>query len=265
MSGIISKQILNKNILFYFDAANTKSYDGISDTGYSLVLGTTASLLTGVTWSSRNAGVMNFNGTYSIGLATHNIDSWIDCGSRIPIISPNFPITLEAWIKPRKLNGETGVVTQGLFALDSMDQFPGNYYGVDIAVTVNDGSDTMNFGAGYYNGTGYGVSARRSSTTSTRPVICGVWNHVVAVFKGLNDITLYINGDVVSGNLSGSGTSLAWSGGVGKTVIGKTAGYYKYIFDGDISILRAYNEEIDSDGVKTNYNLHAKRFGMELK
>ena len=34
-------QLKNKNILFYFDAANPKSYDVYSINGYSLVLGTT--------------------------------------------------------------------------------------------------------------------------------------------------------------------------------------------------------------------------------
>ena len=263
MSGIVSKQILNKNILFYFDAANKKSYDGFSNLGYSLVLGTTASLLTGVTWSSSNVGVMNFNGTYSIGLTTYAVDSWISCGDIIPVIAPSFPITLEAWIKPRKLNGGTGPVTQGIFALDSMEQFPGNYYGVEIVITPNDGSDTMNLGAGYYNGSGYGVGSRRSGTTSIRPVICGVWNHVVAVIAGLNDIRLYVNGVSVSSTLSGSGTSLVWSGGLGKTVIGKTAGYYKYIFDGDIAMVRAYNESLSIDDVKSQYNLHTIRFGLK--
>lgn len=264
MSGIVSKQIINKNILFYFDAANTKSYDGVSNIGYSLVLNTTASLLTGVTWSSINGGVMNFNGTYSIGLITHNVDSWITCGDRIPVIAPSFPITLEAWIKPRKLNGGTSTVTQGIFALDSMEQFPGNYYGVDIAITPNDGSDTNNLGAAYYNGTSYGTDARRSSLTSVRPIVCGNWNHVVAVIAGINDIRLYVNGINYGGTLSGSGTSLAWSGGVGKTVIGKNAGYYKYIFDGDIAMVRAYNELLSIDDVKSQYNLHAIRFGLKL-
>lgn len=264
MSGIVSKQISNKNLLFYFDAANTKSYDGFSSTGHSLVLGTTASLLTGVTWSSNNVGVMNFNGTYSTALATYPVDSWISCGDRIPLLAPSFPITLEAWIKPRKLNGATWPVTQGIFALDSTEQYPGNYYGVEIAMTANDGSDTCNLAAAYYNGTGYGTAARRSSLTSVRPIICGNWNHVVAVIAGINDIRLYVNGINYGGTLSGSGTSLAWSGGVGKTVIGKTAGYYKYIFYGDIAMVRAYNELLSIDDVKSQYNLHAIRFGLKL-
>lgn len=265
MSGIVSKQINDKNILFYFDAANTKSYDGFGNTGKSLVLGTTASLLTGVTWSSDNVGVMNFNGTYSIGLTTYVVDSWISCGNRIPILAPSFPITLEAWIRPRKLNGSTWPVTQGIFALDSIEQYPGNYYGVDIAMTPNDGSDTCNLGIGYYNGTGYGSAARKSSITSDRPIICGSWNHVVGVINGLNDFTLYVNGVSHVGSISGGASSLVWSGGVGKTVIGKSAGYYKYLFDGDISMVRAYNEALNSDDVKNNYNLHAVRFGLELK
>lgn len=178
MSGIISKQIKNKNILFYFDAANLKSYNGTSNVGYSLVLGTTASLLTGVTWSSVNDGAMSFNGTYSTDLQTYTVDSWITCGNRIPKLGLSFPFTLEAWVNPKKLNGVVSTLPYGVFALDSMEQFPGNYYGVEIALSPNDGTDTHSLSTEYYDGTGYGSTSRKSIVTSNRPVICGQWNHV---------------------------------------------------------------------------------------
>lgn len=276
MSGIISKQINNKNILFYFDAANLKSYNRTSNVGYSLVLGTTASLLTGVTWSSVNGGVMRFNGTYS---AVPNIstytgytkDSWITCGDRIPKLGLSFPFTLEAWINPKKLNGLTTGLTTGIFALDSTESFLLNnpisyYYGVDIGLSPNDGTDTHSFSTGYYDGTGYGVDSRRSVGTSNRPVICGKWNHIVSVITGINTMQLYLNGDLMPLSApSGNGGNLTWSGGIGKTVIGKGAGYYKYLFNGDISMVRAYNSALSVDDIKKNYNLHAIRFGLELK
>jgi hypothetical protein len=282
MSGIISKQINNKNILFYFDAANLKSYNGTSNVGYSLVLGTTASLLTGVTWSTVNSGVMRFNGTYS---AVPNIttytgytkDSWITCGDRIPKLGLSFPFTLEAWINPKKLNGLTTTIPYGVFALDSTESFSLNgsisyYYGLDLGLSTNDGTDTHNFTCGYYNGTGYGSGARRSTITLERPVICGNWNHVVAVVSALNTFTFYINGESTPIELvgsefgSGENTSgIVWSGGIGKTVIGKGAGYYKYIFNGDIAMVRAYNSALSADNIKQNYNLHAVRFGLNIK
>ena len=266
MSGIISKQINNKNILFYFDAANTKSYDGVSNTGYSLVLGTTASLLTGVTWSNASYGAMRFSGTYSVGLQPYTVDSWITCGDRIPKLGLSFPFTLEAWVNPKKLNGTTTSLTYGVFALDSMEQFPGNYYGVDIALSPNDGTDTHSFSTGYYDGTGSGVDSRRSVGTSNRPVICGKWNHIVSVITGINTMQLYLNGDLMPlSALSGNGTGLVWSGGLGKTVIGKVAGYYKYLFNGDIAMVRAYNATLTADDIKENYNLHAVRFGLTKK
>ena len=266
MSGIISKQINKKNILFYFDAANTRSYDGVSNIGYSLVLGTTASLLTGVTWSIASYGTMRFSGTYSIGLQPYTPDSWITCGDRIPKLGLNFPFTLEAWINPKKLNGASSVVTYGIFALDSMEQFPGNYYGVDLGLSQNNGTDTHFFSTGYYDGTGYGSTSRRSIATSNRPVICGKWSHVVAVIVGINNMLLYVNGDPMPlAALSGSGGNLAWSGGAGKTVIGKGTGYYKYLFNGDIAIVRAYNLALSITDIKENYNLHALRFSLDLK
>ena len=271
MSGIISKQIKNKNILFYFDAANTKSYDGVSNTGYSLVLGTTASLLTGVTWSNTNNGVMRFSGTYSPGLQAYTADSWITCGDRIPKLGLSFPFTLEAWVNPKKLNGSTSVVGYGVLALDSCEVFlAGNpnsyYYGVDIALSANDGTDTHSITTGYYDGTGYGIDSRRSVGTSNRPVICGKWNHIVSVITGINTMQLYLNGDLMpTSPLSGTGVALVWSGGIGKTVIGKGAGYYKYLFNGDIAMVRAYNSILSVDDIKKNYNLHAIRFGLNIK
>jgi len=265
------KQINNKNILFYFDAANAKSYDGVSNTGYSLVLGTTASLLTGVTWSNASYGVMRFSGTYSVGLQPYTADSWITCGDRIPKLGLSFPFTLEAWINPKKLNGSTSVVGYGVLSLDSCEVFlegdPNSYYyGVDIAISPNDGTDTHSLSTGYYDGTGYGIEARRSVGTSNRPVICGKWNHIVSVITGINTMQLYLNGDLMPlSALSGNGGNLTWSGGLGKTVIGKGTGYYKYLFNGDIAMVRAYNSILSVDDIKKNYNLHAIRFGLTTK
>lgn len=68
-----------------------------------------------------------------------------------------------------------------------------------------------------------------------------------------------------TGSISGTGGNLAWSAGAGKTVIGKGVGYYKYIFNGDIAIVRAYNLALNITDIKENYNLHAIRFGLDLK
>jgi len=261
MSGDISKKIRRKEILFYFDAANDKCYDGESETGYSLVLGTTASILTGVTWSAANGGNMVFSGTYSLGLFEYSIDSWISCGPRISQLAPTFPITLEAWINPKALNGETTVLTHNIFALDAPEQYPGNYYGVDMAITPNDGTDTHMLASGYYDGSSFGFGARRSMVSSGRPVQCGTWNHVVSVIAGIDDIRLYVNGATVSGTLSGGNSGgISWSSGIGKTTIGKGTGYYKYIFNGGISMVRAYNLELSWEEIKSNYDLHARRF-----
>ena len=258
-------QLNNRNLLFYFDAANPKSYDGYSSTGYSMVLGTTASLLTGVTWSSINNGVMVFNGTYSLGLFTYSVDSWITCGDRISKLAPTFPLTLEAWINPT-VTGITTVTGFGVFALDSIEQYPGNYYGVDINILTNDGTNTFVLASGYYNGVDAGSSGRRSSATNTRPVIGGVWNHIVSVISALDTFDLYVNGVLVPSTNSGTNTTgIAWSNGVGKTTIGKGSGYYKYIFNGKIAMTRAYNSALTANDVKLNYNLHATRFNLPKK
>lgn len=264
MSGIISKQIKNKSILFYFDAANTKSYDGVSTIGYSLVLGTTASLLTGVTWSNDSYGAMAFNGTYSIGATTYPVDSWISCGNRISLLAPTFPITLEAWIKPNA-TGATPV-NQGVFSLDSSEQYPGNYWGAALDITANDGTNTFAITTGYFNGVSAGPDGRKSTATLTRPVKAGEWSHIASVIENSTTISIYYNGEFVANSgLSGTGTTMNWSGGLGKTTIGKSAGYYKYIFNGKVAITRAYNATLTAADIKENYNLHAVRFGLTKK
>lgn len=278
-----SKQIANKNLLFYFDAANRKAYDGVSANGYSLVQGTTASLLTGVTWSSSSSGVMRFNGTFSDGEFSYVANSWISCGNRIALLGPTFPFTLEAWINPKKLNGATTPVGYGILALDSMEQWGGNsdplskYHGIDIVLGDNDGTDAHVFQCSYYNasaGNGYGSQNRRSGATYNfalgtfaRPVICGRWNHVAAVVETAGTFSLYVNGDMVSATFSGTylGPTITWSGGTGKTIIGKTSGFYKHIFNGDIAMVRAYNQALSAADIKDNYNLHAPRFGLTRK
>lgn len=266
MSGIISKQIKNKNILFYFDAANLKSYTGTGNTGYSLVLGTTASLLPGVTWSIDSYGVMKFNGTYSSLQAVYTVDSWISCGDRISKLAPTFPITLEAWIRPNKLNGLTTPVGQGVFSLDSTEQYPGSYWGAGMDISSNNGTDTFSISAGYFNGISAGSDGRKSTATVSRVVKAGEWSHIVAVISNSTTILIYYNGETTPvSTLSGTATTMNWSAGVGKTVIGKPSGYYKYILNGDIAMVRAYNSVLSAADVKENYNLHAKRFGLELK
>jgi len=258
-------QLNNKNLLFYFDAANPKSYDKTSSNGYSMVLGTTASLLTGVTWSSVNNGAMVFNGTYSIGLFTYTVDSWISCGDRISKLAPTFPITLEAWINPNA-TGLTTLTGHSVFALDSIEQYPGNYYGADINIGTNDGTDTFVLASGYYNGVDAGVAGRKSAATNTRPIIAGVWTHIVSVISALDTFQLYVNGQLITSTVSGSNTTgIVWSNGVGKTTIGKGAGYYKYIFNGKIAMTRAYNENLSASDVLKNYNLHCTRFGLPKK
>ena len=258
-------QLNKKNLLFYFDAANPKSYDRTSSNGYSMVLGTTASLLTGVTFSSVNNGSMVFNGTYSIGLFTYTVDSWITCGDRISKLAPTFPITMEAWINPTP-TGITTLAGNNIFALDSIEQFPGNYYGVSMGIGPNNGTNTHTFDLGYGNGVDYGVDARKSASTDTRPIICGVWSHVVGVLSALNTFQLYVNGELIPISTSGNNTTgIVWSNGVGKTTIGKGYGYYKYIFNGNISMVRAYNSALTANDVKLNYNLHATRFNLPKK
>lgn len=258
-------QLNNKRVLFYFDAANPKSYDRTSSYGYSMVLGTTASLLTGVTWSSSNNGVMVFNGTYSLGSFTYGVDSWISCGDRISKLAPTFPLTLEAWINPT-VTGITTVAGFGIFSLDSIEQYPGSYYGLSLVLGASNGTDTNSVEVLYGNGVDSGPGGRKSSTTNTRPIISGVWNHVVVVVSALDTFSIYVNGVLIPSTSSGSNTTgIAWSDGVGKTVIGKGPGYYKYIFNGSISMIRCYNESLIYSDVLKNYNLHCTRFGLPKK
>lgn len=80
MSLAHSKKIVTDGLDIYFDAANPKSYISGSNTIYNLIPGsstTNASLVNGVTYSTDNAGQLEFDGTnqYLTLDASYTIDT----------------------------------------------------------------------------------------------------------------------------------------------------------------------------------------------
>jgi hypothetical protein len=55
-------EVVTSGLVFYFDAANPKSYSGSGSTAYDISGNGAVGTLSNVSWSSANSGYMTFNG-----------------------------------------------------------------------------------------------------------------------------------------------------------------------------------------------------------
>ena len=250
--------VVTRNLLFHFNSNDLNSYDGVSSTGKDLITGSAGSLLTGVTYSSVEKSIL-FNGTYS--LTAFTTDSYVDFGNRISTLNLTFPFSIEAWVKPT-YGTESNNLSRGIFCSDARQTYLTNYYGTQLALSENDGTDTYNLNADFGNGLGNGTSYRKSVTTSTRPIKRNIWNHIVVNIISTTTFEIYVNGILQTPSYTGTATSLGWSSGLGTTSIGRGMGGYRYIFGGYISIVRFYNTQLSSTEVSQNFQFDRFRYNV---
>ncbi|NVK26723.1 MAG: gliding motility-associated C-terminal domain-containing protein [Flavobacteriia bacterium] len=120
---------------------------------------------------------------------------YIDLGPNLQNIT--LPLTVTMWVKPDNQTLRT-VFASNKTATQS------NYHGVWINI-AND-RIALNMGAG---SGGFSASGRSSYLVTFPSDFHGEWIHVVAVFRGMGDMVVYVNGDVLAGSYTGSGSS--WS------------------------------------------------------
>lgn len=250
--------IVTRNLLFHFNTNNLNSYNGYSSTGKDLITGSAGSLLTGVTYSSSEKALL-INGTYSLTVFT--TDSYVDFGNRISTLNLTFPFSIEAWVKPT-YGTESNNLGRGIFCSDARQTYLTNYYGTQLALSANDGTDTYNLNTDFGNGLGNGGSYRKSAGTTTRPIKRNVWNHIAVNIISTTSFEIYVNGVLQTIFTSGTATTLGWSSGQGTTSIGRGMGGYRYIFGGYISVVRFYNTQLSASEVSQNFQFDRYKYGL---
>ena len=180
-----------------------------------------------------------FEGVDGGAIQLNGIDQYLSAPNDLQL-KPELPFTISAWINLDAL--ETGGV------IIQTDSWGGshNYSGASIQ---SSNSDTIAMGYGDNAGTGPSHRRTKVGTTVLQPA---TWYHVVGVFRGPEDMSIYIDGVDDGGSYSGTGGELGYS--TGDLTIGSRNGEAKF-FQGAIDDVRIYDRGFLPEQVIQLYNL----------
>jgi hypothetical protein len=224
-----SPKIVTDGLVFYLDAANTKSYPGSGATWTDISrTNNNGTLINGPTFNSSNGGNIIFDGTNDIVTTTNTINL-VGSSAR----------TLECWIfltvnQSKNIMGYGGSADGQLF--DTILWFASGFQRV----------------VGHY----YGAGLDTISTLPARNTInLNAWNQVVHTYNG-TVASLYTNGVLSNSftvNINTTNTVFSVGGG-------SFSGYN--FFGGRISNTKVYNRALSAAEILQNYNATRTRFGL---
>ena len=224
------KNIVTRDLVFYIDAANKKSYTGSGTLTSEMISDLEGTLVNGVSFGSNNSGVFSFDGT----------NDYID------IPSFNFGVgefTLSCWIFHTRAatNVADGIISKS--ASGKREFF----------LRINSaGSDEGLFLWKSDSGAGAG---NQFATAVTIPQ--NQWQNIVVTINSTN-VEFYINGLNVK---SYSGSYTLFNGDAPFRIANWVENAsYGYDFQGDISNISYYTRALSSVEVLQNYNALKDRF-----
>ena len=221
MATIYNPNLVTDKLVFYLDAANTKSYSGSGTDWKDLSgQGNNGTLINGPAFNSSNGGSIVFDGT----------NDYVSTSS--DMFNPNSDFTISSWVN-----------------LDTIDGFDAN-------TIVSDRSDTGSFQLRYKSGTGvqivdsYVVDV--GAFPSSETLSTGTWYNITVTRSG-NTYNYYLNGSFVS-SFTSTNTYDRGPQTIGVNYIGLED------FDGKIAQVFAYSSALSNSEVLQNYNAHKGRF-----
>jgi hypothetical protein len=217
-------------LLVYLDSGNPSSYPGTGSTWTDLEGGDdNATLFNSPTFSSSYQGILQFDDA-SLEYATipdlGNLPEW----------------TVEAWF--RLTNPLTGKVTSIISnEFDLLDK-------LNFSIGTNNAPINLNLSVGFYDGDWH-------TTTGIVPQV-GVWYQVVGTYDG-SVVRQYVNGVASGGTVNYVG--IPESGGEVRLMRRwDLDAIQSNLVDGDLAIVKIYDEALTSGQVLSNYNSTYTRF-----
>ncbi len=178
----------------------------------------------------------NFNVTYTTGVigsqagVFNGTSSYVDLGDNTMTspLKPALPVTISAWVY---LTSTTNSVR--IFSSDNSDDSSSDEMiaGFDMSILAGG-----LLGCDYGDAGGWG-SIHRRSITGTVPLQTNQWYYVAAVIQGPTNMQLYVNGQPINGNYSGTGGAMQYTTTSSKIGTSKSTSF----FSGDIDDVRIYN------------------------
>ncbi|WP_179293933.1 LamG-like jellyroll fold domain-containing protein [Candidatus Methanoperedens nitratireducens] len=151
-----------------------------------------------------------------------------------PSLSPSLPITMSAWVKLDTLNVNTAVISKWDTGWETMA----------YALIILSNGAIRGF---YADGTN--LAGKDSGGGVVAP---GSWYHIAAVIRGLNNISLYVNGVEVSGTYGGTG-SVTYDNTAPLRMGAIAPGSGNYL-DGKLDEARIYSAALTTSNIAALYN-----------
>lgn len=194
----------------------------------------------GITGDWQNHASTTIDGRIGQAVQFDGSDDIIDLGDTLEL---PLPISVSLWARP------DGYPTAGavLFTNDKSTV----HSGISLEMVASGG---INVVIGRATSC---AAASRSSATTNAYLATSTWTHVVAIFRGPGDMSVYLNG-VDQGALSYSGTNvtgvgyiLGSDGSIGNSPGACAPGH----FQGALDDVRMYNRELTTDDINRLYQL----------
>ncbi|KAB2809783.1 LamG-like jellyroll fold domain-containing protein [Phaeocystidibacter luteus] len=165
------------------------------------------------------------------GNALHfdGVNDHVDLGPSLQNMT--LPITVNVWVKP---------ATQLQSTVFSSNRNPSmvTYHGLWLNVASDRVTMSLGSGSGDFSPT-----SRSSYVVVTPNSMAGEWIHIAAVFRGMGDMDMYINGEIQTGYYTGTGTT--WSNSLsGNAWLGKKRATGGRFYEGELDHLSVWDREL---------------------
>lgn len=229
------KPIVSDSLIFHLDAANLKSYNGVSNT-WSDLRGSSYNgvIVNSTTFSSVKGGVFSFDG----------VDDYMSMSAFQ--LNDGIAKTFNFWIRPTATSGSS-------FIFSDMGYIGDRGWGIGINLT------TRQF---YFGGSNNGSDVNKIYRNTTNASLThSVWTNISIVYNpSSTTASLYKDGVLLNHD---SGTIYSTYNNSGQpTMIGAygASPAPNGDFTGQISIVSVYDRDLTSDEILQNYNALKNRF-----
>jgi len=224
--------VVESNLILSLDAANFKSYSGIGTTVSNLVSINNGTLINGPTYDSSNGGSFSFDGT----------NDYINFGSGITSLDLTDK-TFQAWIK------KIGSSQKGI--IDKEFDTGGENYG----------------GWGFWTQSNnklwwWSQGSKDLFDDGPLTINLGSWTNVAVSYNNTTKTAkFYING--ILNSTKSDLTIVDKASGSANLVVGALRnGFSTFYFDGNISIVSAYNSILTDNEIRKNYIATKSRYSL---
>ena len=226
-----SPSIISDGLVFYLDAANTRSYSGSGTTWIDIIgTGNTCTLVNGPSFvGSGGTSAFSFDGTN-------------DYASSSNIIFPDTgPFTVEIFYRITGTGGRGGIFER----VES-----GVYNGMNFGQNAPAGVGGWDFTVASDINTGLTLAFAFPTTN--------LWYSDTGVYNGSNQITIYRNGNYVDSFIGTTQGNLSTNGTRSFKIANRLDRYLPCQFNN----IRIYNRALTQQEILQNYNATRKRFGL---